>query len=654
MTANHHKNRQKICLICLKYQFHYHNTKKIIRFRNILESQVDVIKANFIPNFSFLNDLWPSVMCYSCRNAVNEARKGIFKRQFKGYNLDEAEKTKYSIKTCCKCFFCSIVQKEIPTPSTLHKENRRRNKSILPTKIRCDKCLSEIKRGINHKCSKATLVSQAKRILKENNVEEALIAKFVVEKKKENVHNLTVKNFKGKPTTVFLEKPSKVDPFTLTDMMEIQKDITGSDKKSIKLLKKLRKKKMSIEPNLFAKLSNKIDEVHTFFRVSDEMVEVGNDLSRSKETRKIVFCYRIKEFISFVLQKRQLETEDILIKFSCDSGGGSLKVSLSVVLKSHLIEGKQEKLGSVQRIFLIAIAQNMPETNLNLRILFRLIGVTDLCDIGSNVWFTGDLKIYNRCFGVQDHSCLHPCVYCDVEKSNLSSGNYTYRTVGSIRDQNDKWLKSGGIKKKLSEFQNCFETPVFEDTPNEASVIELLAPNELHLMTGDFNYLYKQMEKIDKDNVDNWSQSHHARKSGMSGDFNGNDTRKLLRNYESLRNFLIPDAHYFASIIGALNNVVTSCFGQVLKPNWKEAIDHFAWLLQEHGIPFTPKLHITIYHIPEFIEMHETALGPFSEQAAESLHHQWEKFYMNFASCSHETYGQSFLKAVVKFNTMNV
>lgn len=655
LVKNYHlNNRQKICLLCLKYQNQYKHSNKSVRYQKVLATDEIAIREHFIPTYFFVDDIWPSVLCSTCKRALNESKKGVFRRKTITYDWKSIQKFSLRVlkDSICKCFFCKLVDKMVATGSYKNKENVR--DKITDKGIRCHSCLSMIKRGASHQCNKRSLITHATQILQKTELEQAVVAKFVVEKRKENFQKISLKNFRGKPTTLQLSMVKEVEPIDLSDLMEFQKDITGSNRKSIKLLTKLRKKGMKVQPNLFIEFEKEISDVHDFFSESDETVEVGPESTRTRVTRKIVYCHRLKEFIMFSYHKRQFTPGDILVKFSCDVGGGSIKITVTVMPKNNQTDEKSGKLGSVKRIFLIALAENVPETHFNLQVLFNLIGLTDLCDFPFDCWFTGDLKIYNKSFGLQEHACLHPCVYCDAEKSQLHSDNYTHRTFGDIREQNKKWLESGGDKKRLSEFKNCIGVPVFKDTPDEATTMEFAAPNELHLMTGGLNTFCKQIEKFDKDGVNNWSKSHNAKKSGMSGDFNGNDSRKLLKNYESLRKFIITDADHYVSILGAFNNVVEACFGQVLLPDWKQKLEIFTSLLHLYNIKFTPKLHIIVFHIMEFIEMYETALGIYSEQAAESVHHDWKIFYQNYTGNAGQSSSRSLLSAVIKFNTLNM
>ena len=67
-----------------------------------------------------------------------------------------------------------------------------------------------------------------------------------------------------------------------------------------------------------------------------------------------------------------------------------------------------------------------------------------------------------------------------------------------------------------------------------------------------------------------------------------------------------------------------------LNPQYQYYIKHFENVYKDLGISVTPKVHILIRHVPEFIKKHNRSLGWYSEQALESIHYDflrnfWEK-----------------------------
>lgn len=77
--------------------------------------------------------------------------------------------------------------------------------------------------------------------------------------------------------------------------------------------------------------------------------------------------------------------------------------------------------------------------------------------------------------------------------------------------------------------------------------------------------------------------------------------------------------------------MVNSFFGQSLDSNFKIYLEEFVTSLNDAGIHFTPKLHIVAFHIAEFCDMKKKALGFYSEQASEQVHHAFKRYIIRIS-----------------------
>ena len=70
------------------------------------------------------------------------------------------------------------------------------------------------------------------------------------------------------------------------------------------------------------------------------------------------------------------------------------------------------------------------------------------------------------------------------------------------------------------------------------------------------------------------------------------------------------------------------------------------------GISVTPKVHTVFYHIEEFCSLTKMGLGPWSEQASESVHKEFNKCWGRYKvkNTDHPLYGEKLLEAVRMFN----
>ena len=91
-----------------------------------------------------------------------------------------------------------------------------------------------------------------------------------------------------------------------------------------------------------------------------------------------------------------------------------------------------------------------------------------------------------------------------------------------------------------------------------------------------------------------------------------------------------PAKSKYLSVLQDLRKINLGVFGLQLDPNWKQYITDlktsFAQLTDTQGMPLTPKFHIILQHIKEWVEMCGRSLGTESEQPGESLHHVWRVF----------------------------
>lgn len=139
------------------------------------------------------------------------------------------------------------------------------------------------------------------------------------------------------------------------------------------------------------------------------------------------------------------------------------------------------------------------------------------------------------------------------------------------------------------------------------------------------------------------------------GTFNGNNSRKLLRNIDILRGMCPLDCLQYVTILDTFNNVVESCFGNELKSDFETRINNFKYECEASGIRLTPKMHCIFHHVPYFCKQYACGLGAHSEQASESVHAlfkiSWGKYKV---PKSHPGYAKSLLKAVKEFNCYHV
>lgn len=159
------------------------------------------------------------------------------------------------------------------------------------------------------------------------------------------------------------------------------------------------------------------------------------------------------------------------------------------------------------------------------------------------------------------------------------------------------------------------------------------------------------------DDVSKWPNSLYIQQTGFhGGDFIGGDCLKLLRNVDVLASICPLHIVPFVQALRDFHQVVISCFGRELHPDFREHLDKFATSYRDIGISVTPKVHIVIAHVGDFCEQANSGLGPYSEQAFESAHKVFQNFWSKHLvkDLENPSYPHALLKSVVEFNSKHV
>ena len=130
-----------------------------------------------------------------------------------------------------------------------------------------------------------------------------------------------------------------------------------------------------------------------------------------------------------------------------------------------------------------------------------------------------------------------------------------------------------------------------------------------------------------------------------------------MKHLEVLDNILPRELTAFYD---SFKGVFDGAFGFTLDPFYEDTIQHFEScflkLKEQFGVSITPKVHIMITHVPEFISRTGKPLGLFSEQVVENAHSSFDKvfdFYrVKDVDC--EKYSKNLLRAVLHYNGYHI
>lgn len=643
-TKSHDDCRLSVCVLCFK---------KGKQLRKITAEQEKIIKKYISPKFDLSEAKYPCVICGTCRiQLLSCGKEKKFENVYVSHHLKKLPNlptiTRSSGNSQCKCIVCYIAKQSPITQSKSNgiskKVEQTKSKSTFKAEKMCNYCLSIIGKGLNHRCNTSSrcknlgiLMNSSLPTTKEH-ITSAVIKDKVAASSSQSVSKqISLSNVKGRPSTIVIPKNAKKTELVLrprqmlssADMSKIQTNLNLSTNQAIELGKNIRSvthNRKAIENNLSQKLASISHVLDTFFE-STKLSFGKSSSGGKKETieRSVVFCNDLNRLIHFVWQKRNY-TDETHVKLGIDGGGGFLKLCLS--FSNPVATGLKVRKNSdygVKKIIVIAIAPDVQENYENVSKIWCLLNLNNLqATYKTNISIATDLKLANIICGLMTHSSAHPCTWCDISKTSLSSAG-VMRTSDNICDKYQLWLQSGGDRKKAKLFGNCVNIPIFSWRNSSTQIINVLPPPELHLMLGAVNTLFSAMLEKWPPIAMEWAQKCNVEREALS---RHNSCRKLLRNVdflEELCSIKQPQCVVFVKAFRTFNIVVSACFGMDLDPNYVQYIDAFRQCYHDTGVRITPKIHVIFQHIEDFCTPRKQRLGFWNEQASEAVHADFEK-----------------------------
>lgn len=238
-----------------------------------------------------------------------------------------------------------------------------------------------------------------------------------------------------------------------------------------------------------------ISEFHDFeVKIADEVV---------KKSLPLVKCKEISAFVQLLLDLKECNPHDQIVKIGLDGGGGFLKATLNIVSKEQIEPEEKKgnygkevqktfKPGSVQCSFLVAIVPQVKETNYNVDLIVNSLNLNEIDHV-----IVADLKLCQVAAGISESAnSIHPCYVCTWDRTKpFSPGEI--RTIESQRESYEAFKGSGSNKKDVRHYDNCLNPSVLSGEGSE-KLIDKLVPPELHLMEGAVNHLYTKMKENTK------------------------------------------------------------------------------------------------------------------------------------------------------------
>ena len=642
----HNSKRSKLCVICCRFG------------KPMSQSIQELVREFVVEGYSVQDPRFPAGICDTCRLVLGKFKKGDFSKSLPPF-FDYSPMATYHIpRTDCQCCICQVYPKKGFFGAKIKKAKRLKNQSKSTTSssissnfsMLCPKCLSPVLSESRHSCLKDKKVENLKLSLSKQ--ERKRVAYELIKEDLESTGNAVLSSL-GRPIKVEKKKKKSIEKvkkqLTYEDVGHLKVSMNLSGNQSNKVMSVLRSKlgRSIVQPFAREKMYEQNASLLEFF---DKTFYHGGS-----ESRPVVFCKNVPGFLSKIAEFRHY-TGNELLKLGIDSGRNSLKVTVSVVdtTKTNRKPSKFLDTG-VKKLFVLAVALDVAESYDSIKFLWNLLKLEQI----GKFLFTGDYKVINIILGLQNHAGMYPCPFCvSYNKKNRDpQPPLNLRSWKSIEAENEKWITQGRKHNELKSFFNCINKPLLAfDGPTFWQI----SPAPLHLVIGLVNKLFKALVDVFP-SAESWPKMLGMCVQPQHQDFNGNDSRKLIKNTQLLRNMVTTRRESkvvgpFIATFDELDNLIKSCFGQTLDQNFQFQIAKFKAAFLELNLSISTKLHVIFCHLEEYIVKTGRSLSLDSEQALESCHYDFLTVLQRYMgrNLENEKCADQLLSAVGAYNSSHL
>jgi len=683
-SLSHDENRLKVCAVCFE--------KAKYPITDIILSR---IRQFFMPSYDLSNDQVPSGICSKCRSDLLDISNGKKTLDILPPVRHFHEIQPHTVPTradpipCCSCEICEIATqsgKSIPKRKQGRPSLEKEEPTLTSQPITiCGKCKSSYGKGLRHKCSVTSLRDNIVHMCNaaDKNTQGVVVSSLL--RNSSSPSDSTKLLFSGGPNPLRVDiasakksANSSTPTATFDDISNLQCVLSASNndikRKIVPFVRNVFGRN-SVDSNVTSKLQMRDKDCKDFFESVSHDFEciTRSENDECVESQPLVYCKDIAGLIDFICDRRGFVKENVNIKLGIDSGGGFLKFCLNLTITEKedqscsqqprkLIEKSMLNSG-VKKIIIVAIAPDVVETYSNVQFILSLLMIDE---IDFRYVCAVDLKMANILCGIQSHSCTCPCVYCGCPKSEFSdqqkSKSYAMRTIGEVKELSREFEnKRRQYNKKASakDFKSCVNRPIIhgEDT---TMMIQLIPPPELHLLLRVVNKIFKELQKSYPRYAENWLQKMGLQQPKLhGGEFTGNMCRRLLKNTKLLAELandssVESEIAKFVSVFSDFSKVVEATFGRILQPDFESHVRCFQESYSKLRITVTTAVHIVCVHLPQFCKLEHSSLSKFSEQASESVHHDFKSMWSMSGTRQKNGIEEKLLNCVVRYNSRHL
>jgi hypothetical protein len=474
-----------------------------------------------------------------------------------------------------------------------------------------------------------------------------------------------------------LERNKTMTEVTESVVINMISDFDLPDRKMLKILKRLRKMfgNSAFTPNIREALITRKLKVAKHFKKEKITFEDGKG---GEYTRWAVYTEDLEVLLDFLCEERGVEANVAKLAIGMDSGQKRMLVTLSLMTPEpvDVDETKPKKLfkdSSNNRVIILAIVDDIPETYMNMKQLLEKLRIQDWWH---HYQIVTDLKLNNIILGLTNCASKYGCPYCKGCKGFdgcWQKGDP--RTLENIVEDNDMWKHSSGDQRDLKDFFNAKYNPLLvvphsrllSNILSTPTTLEMLPIPALHCgKLGPVNKILKSLgDYIDLEPF--YKQLSLVKTDQQKKEFQGPECDKILRNTDELREYLVcHNGMHLLLFVHALDNikeVYTIMHATTVPSNHREVIKKLenTWrmLMSTFFITMPLKIHILIHHLSEYFETTGSTLRLVTDQVVESAHHKVLMFFKthpnyNIKDKDTEECGEALLRAVIHFNSNNL
>ena len=434
--------------------------------------------------------------------------------------------------------------------------------------------------------------------------------------------------------------PRVVPILTKDALVKILKKSDVSDNKYLAILKDIQDETGAIlmEGNLKQEIQDSIKSFEEFYEVME--VEM-DDKNGNKMVTSLSWVKKLPELIKEIIEKNNIKNPRVAI--GGDSGKGKFIFTLSVFDMDDIARDfyGYSRAGR-RRTLVIAAADDCDENHNNLNTIVNKLKLNELEELD---WIlTGDQKFANLMFGLQCHTCLHSCVYCEGCKCD-QNGNKTRdrdngewvpgedRTMAINEGRRTLWDNvCGHLKGKrshLSTFKNVeFRHARLPSSWKHVKVLFLLPPDPLHvILLGPVQDVFTALKLLYPDiMVEFYLRAKIGRRrTQIGGNFTGVELKMLLKE-TALADLadIVPHGVQISQYLRSLRELHKMSVKKQYTENHMDYIntfaDRFKVVRDLKLVSFTVKCHIILHHFGPFMSQTKMSLYTADTSPQESTH----------------------------------